>query len=80
ALAILAVVPLVGALEFRPAAMIERHGNFRGVALVNMLRGLVASGAMLALALLGFSYMSQAYGQAAGAVAAALAANGLGLR
>ncbi|MGU3385082.1 oligosaccharide flippase family protein [Methylobacterium sp. D53M] len=80
ALAVLAVVPLVGALEFRPAAMIERHGNFRGVALVNMLRGLVASGAMLALALLGFSYMSQAYGQAAGAVAAALAANGLGLR
>jgi O-antigen/teichoic acid export membrane protein len=80
ALAVLTVVPLLSALEFRPAAMIERQGNFRAVALVNMLRGLVASAAMLILAILGFSYMSQAYGQAAGAIAAALAANGLGFR
>ncbi|MGH1573528.1 oligosaccharide flippase family protein [Methylobacterium sp. P31] len=80
ALAVLAVLPLIGILEFRPAAMIERQGHFRAIALVNMLRGLVASAAMLALALAGFSYMSQAYGQAAGAVVAAVAVNCVGHR
>lgn len=80
ALVVLAVVPLLGALEFLPSAMIERHGNFRAVALVNMLRGLTASGAMLVLAILGFSYMSQAYGQVVGTLAAVLVANSFGFR
>lgn len=80
ALVVLAVLPLLGVLEFRPSAMIERQGNFRSVAIMNMLRGLTASGAMLILALMGFSYMSQAYGQVAGALAAVLAANTLGFQ
>lgn len=80
ALMVLAIVPLLGTLEFRPSAMIERQGNFRAVAVVNMLRGLTASAAMLVLAIFGFSYMSQAYGQVAGTLAAVLAANSLGFR
>jgi O-antigen/teichoic acid export membrane protein len=80
ALAVLAFLPILGALEFRPAAMIERAGNFRAIALVGMLRGFVASTAMLTLALFGFSYMSQAYGQVAGSVATAVALNGIGFR
>ncbi|MGU3539722.1 oligosaccharide flippase family protein [Methylobacterium sp. A54F] len=80
ALTVLAVVPLLGILEFRPAAMIERQGDFRVVALVNMLRGFTTSLAILALAFGGFSYMSLAYAQVLGALAAVLAFNGFGRR
>jgi O-antigen/teichoic acid export membrane protein len=78
ALAVLAVVPLVGVFEFRPAAMIERLGNFRAIALTNVLRGFVGNATMVALAFLNFSYMSQAYGQVASAVTAAVALNSIG--
>jgi len=79
-LLVLAVIPLLACLEFLPSACIERTGNFRTVAMVNLGRNFVATAVMLTFAFAGHSYMSLAYGQVAGAVVAVVAFNAIGRR
>lgn len=79
-LMLLAVVPLLACLELLPAACIERQGNFRPIAMINLGRHLVATITMLGFVIAGHSYMSLAYGQVAGAVVAVVAINMVGRR
>jgi O-antigen/teichoic acid export membrane protein len=76
----LAVVPLLACLEFVPSSCIERAGNFRVVALVNLVRNAIGSAVILAAAYAGHSYMSLAYGQIASALVAVAVMNVVGWR
>jgi len=77
-LAVLALIPLLGIFEFLPAAMLERSANFRAIAGIGLGRSLLAQGLTVALAFLGCSSISFAYGQLAGALFSALAYNVVG--
>lgn len=69
---VLAILPLIGILEFLPAANLERNGEFRTIAVVNLLRAVAMTGTTVWLALAGLSYMSYPLGAvAASAVGAA---------
>lgn len=68
---VLAAVPLFGALEFLPAAKLERAAQFRAIAMVGLVRTAVSTLATVGLAWWGFSFMSIAWGGLAGAAAAA---------
>ena len=59
---ILALLPLLGMMEFLPAASLERSGQFNTIALVSVLRMLLNTLVTVSLAFAGFSYMSLAYG------------------
>jgi O-antigen/teichoic acid export membrane protein len=65
---VLAALPLLGALEFLPSANLERQGLFKSIALVGVARMVVYQVTTVALAFAGFSYMSIAYGNLAGAL------------
>lgn len=65
---VLALLPLLGAFEFVPSTSLERRGQFKFIALVSLARVLSAAGVTVSLAFAGFSYMSIAYGNLAGAV------------
>lgn len=80
ALLVMALVPLLGVFDFLPAALIERDGNFRTIAVMGIVRALVANGVALWLAFRGFSYMSLAYGQVASAVVSVAGFNAVGWR
>ena len=80
ALLAMAVLPLISIFELLPAAGIERRGNFRAIALVNLTRTLLANALMLGLAYKGFSYMSLVYGQIGGTIMATVAINIVGRR
>lgn len=72
-LSALAVTPLLAIPAFLPAAMLEREGRFREIALVGTAGSVTAALATIALLVGGFGYMSAAYAQwAGGAVTAAL--------
>ena len=77
---VLALLPLLGALEFVPSTSLERQGHFKAISLVSLARMLVSTGVTVALALAGFSYMSIAYGNVAGAVVSVLSFNLAGRR
>jgi O-antigen/teichoic acid export membrane protein len=77
-LAVLALIPLLGILEFLPAAMIERSANFKVIASIGLARSLLAQGITVGLAFGGFSSISYAYGQLAGALLSVLAYNIVG--
>lgn len=77
-LALLALIPLLGIFEFLPAAMVERAANFKLIAGIGLSRSLVVQGLTVALAYLGFSSISFAYGQLAGALFGVLAYNVVG--
>lgn len=79
-LLVMAVLPLISIFEFLPAAGVERLGEFRAVAVVNLIRTFVGNAVMLGFALNGFSYMSLAYGQLAGAGAGVVGINLVGWR
>jgi O-antigen/teichoic acid export membrane protein len=68
---VLALLPMIGILEFLPATNLERSADFRAIAAVNLLRAAVGTSVTIALAFAGFSYMSIAWGSIAGAVAGA---------
>lgn len=70
---VLALGPLIGIFEFLPAANIERAADFKTIAIVSSFRVVVTQGLSVALALAGFSFMSIAYGQLAGAACSAVA-------
>jgi len=77
-LAVLALIPLLGIVEFLPAAMIERSANFKLIAGIGLGRSLLAQGLTVVLAFRGFSSISFAYGQLAGALFGVLAYNVVG--
>lgn len=66
-LRVLALIPLLAILDFRPNALMQRHMQFKGLALTSAARALATTGATLVLALSGFSYMSMAWGALIGA-------------
>ncbi len=69
---VLALLPLIGILEFLPAANLERNGEFRTIAVINLLRAVAMTGTTVGLAFAGLSYMSYPWGAvAASAVGAA---------
>jgi len=68
---VLAVLPLIGVLEFLPAANLERNGEFRTIAVTNLLRAVAMTGTTVGLALAGLSYMSYPLGAVAASVVGA---------
>lgn len=76
----LGFLPLVGVLDFLPASRLERDASFQTIAVVGLVRGLLAQGITIWLALSGQSYMSMAYGQIGGALISCAAYNIVGRR
>lgn len=68
---VLAVLPLIGIFEFLPAAHLERDGEFKTIAVINLLRAVAMTSTTLALALAGLSYMSYPWGALAASVVGA---------
>jgi O-antigen/teichoic acid export membrane protein len=65
---LLAILPVLGALEFLPATHLERAANFKAIALVNMGRIVAAQLVTVGLAFKGCSFMSLAFGQIAASI------------
>ena len=72
-LLVLCLVPILGAIEFLPSAMMERSAAFKTIGLIGVLRTVTSQFTSVALVLSGFSYMSLAYGQIAAALVGAAA-------
>lgn len=70
---VLALTPLIGILEFLPAAKLEREGNFKALATVNLIRSTVGTATTISLAVCGWSYISIAWGAIASSVTGAVA-------
>ena len=66
-LLVLAVVPIISVPGFLPAAMLEREGRFRVIALTTMAQVLASVTVTVVLAFAGASYASVAFGSLAGA-------------
>lgn len=79
-LLVLAITPVVGIFDFIPASGIERRGEFRTVAVVNIFRYSIANIATLGFAYAGHGYMSLGYGQVISALVAAALNNFFGRR
>ncbi len=79
-LLVLTVVPLLGIFDLVPAAGIERRGDFRSIATINVIRFGTGSVATLAFAYLGAGYMSPGYGHVISAVLATILNNIFGHR
>jgi len=75
---VLATLPLLGAFEFLPSTNLERRGRFELISLVSLMRALSATAVTVGLAFCGFSFMSIAYGNVAGAVVSIVLFNTLG--
>ena len=72
-LRVLALVPLLGIIEFRPSTMLQRDMKFSTISLITVGRTVVTAAVSIASALAGASAVSAAYGAVAGAVASAAA-------
>lgn len=77
---VLAVIPLIGIIEFRPMTMLERHAEFRAIATLNTVRSIVSTLVTVTLAFWGARYMSIAWGGVAGSAVGAAGAMLLGHR
>lgn len=71
----LALVPLIGAFELIPQAIMQREMRFRPVSLILSLRTIVNTAVAIAAALMGELYLCVAYGTIAGALASAVGSN-----
>lgn len=71
-LRLLAIVPLLGAVEFRPGTMLQREMEFRTISIVTVARTVAIAVVSIAAALMGASALSSAYGAIAGGVVGAL--------
>lgn len=74
-LRVLAIGPLVSAVEFLPNARMEREGAFRTIGLISLTRSLVNAVVTIALAFDGLSFMSVAWGTVASTVVGCLLTN-----
>ena len=59
---LLAIAPLLNTFEFLPGAHLERAGAFRAIALISFGKSLLNTCLTVSLAIVGFSYMSIAWG------------------
>jgi O-antigen/teichoic acid export membrane protein len=75
---LLAVVPLLGAFELRPATMLQREMNFHAISLVTTARSFAGAAVSVAAAWYGAGALSAAYGGIAQALTGALAFSFLG--
>jgi O-antigen/teichoic acid export membrane protein len=75
---VLAVLPLLGIFEFLPSANLEREARFKAIAAIGAGQTLVSQGLAVVMALMGFSYMSLAYGQIGAAVFTVIGYNVVG--
>ncbi|MDB5819035.1 MAG: hypothetical protein JWQ11_2675, partial [Rhizobacter sp.] len=64
----LAVTPLIGIATFGPSSMMQRHMQFKQLALVNTVTVLTSTFVTIACAYAGLGYMSPAYGAIASSV------------
>ena len=69
---VLAIIPFINVLEFLPFAMLERQGQFRIIAGLNVVRAVSSTSVTVALAFAGYSYLSIAWGAVAGAGSGAI--------
>jgi O-antigen/teichoic acid export membrane protein len=76
----LAAIPLVGILEFRPNAMLQREMNFRSLSLIGAFTGIMGTTTVIALAMRGYSYMSLPYGNLVSAFLSLILTNIAGRR
>ena len=60
-LLVLALNPLLGALDFLPSASFERAGRFDVISLIGTISGLLTTATTIGLAIAGYNYMSIAY-------------------
>lgn len=79
-LVLLAALPLLSALEFMPAARLEREGRFPLIASIGMARNLTATITTVGMAYAGHRYLSMAYGTLAGAAVSLVCFNLIGRR
>jgi O-antigen/teichoic acid export membrane protein len=77
-LVVLAAVPLIEAIAFQPGALLERSGRFKEISLASTASVIIGTVSMIALAMLGFSYMSVAYAQCIRVATNALLLNVIG--
>ena len=66
-LVVVALTPVINIFSFLPAAVLERQGRFREIAIATTAGVVSAAGVTVWLALSGYSYMSAAYAQWASA-------------
>ncbi|MDF0543244.1 oligosaccharide flippase family protein [Sphingobium sp. H39-3-25] len=74
----LAPTPLFAIFSFLPAAMLEREGNFKTIALVGTMGSIASAAVVITAAIAGMSYMSVVFGQWANAAALAIGMNIMG--
>lgn len=74
-LSVLALSPLIGMFEFRPGMMLRREMNFRPISIINIAKTFVGTPFAVALAMNGYSFMSLAYSNIAGAVFGVICTN-----
>lgn len=79
-MAILALPPLIGALPFLPAAILQRDMQFHVVTFANTARVVTTAATTVALALYGFGALSLGWGTVAGALVNAILFCALGRR
>ena len=79
-LLLLSLGPLLSILELVPVALLERHGVFRVIALINLAKISVLTAVTILLAMRGFSYMSIGWGNLASAVLGVICVNLAGWR
>lgn len=72
-LRMLALVPILGIFEFRPATMLQRDMEFFTISLITVARTVVTAVVSIASAVAGASAVSAAYGAVAGALTGAAA-------
>lgn len=77
---LLAAQPLIGTLEFLPTSFLERNGEFKTIAVINLLRAIAMTGTSVGLAVAGWSYMSYPWGAVAASVVGAVASMTAGWR
>lgn len=74
-LSVLALSPLIGMFEFRPGTMLRREMNFRPISIINIAKTFVGTPLAVILAMNGYSFMSLAYSNIAGAVFGVICTN-----
>jgi O-antigen/teichoic acid export membrane protein len=79
-LLLLSVTPVLNIFELIPMSQLERHGDFRSIAAINLIRISSLTGVSLVMAWLGFSYMSIAWGTLSSAILCVVCANLIGWR
>lgn len=67
-LAVLALSPIPGIFAFVPSSILERQGRFKRLSIISIVSNVVTYLTSIVLVLMGFSYMSLAYGLVAGSV------------